>query len=184
MARLFVAIYPPIETASRLLAQLDRLGPEALPEHRRTRVDKVHLTVLFLGEVDARDVDRTAESVERAAAGVRAFDLCPRWLMTLPPQKPARLVAAGTDAPSALIELRKRLVQRLSSGRRRVQDFLPHLTLCRFTRPTPVELEPRPLDVEGFPVTELSLMQSRLEPSGSEHRRLLRVALRPARSPR
>lgn len=184
MARLFVAIHPPIETATRLLDALHRLEPEALPEHRPTRVDKLHLTLLFLGEIDARDVDRTAESVERAAAGVRAFELGPEWLLTLPQQKPARVLAATTNAPSALVELRKRLVQRLSSGRRRVQGFVPHLTLCRFTRPTPLDFETRPLDVPDFPVEELSLMQSRLEPEGSEHRRLLRVELRPARTHR
>ncbi|WP_419192140.1 RNA 2',3'-cyclic phosphodiesterase [Engelhardtia mirabilis] len=174
MTRLFVAVHPPLAIATDLLATLDGLD---LPDHRLTRPDQIHLTVLFVGEVDERDVPLVAESVERAAAGVRAFELAPDGWMALPERGPSRLIAAGAQAPSALAELHRRLAARLVVKGRKPRSFLPHLTLCRFTRPTPFELSAPFPGVAPFEIGEVSLMRSVLRPEGAEHRQVARFAL-------
>lgn len=175
-ARLFVALYPPAEVASELLA---RLPLDELPAHRATPQHKVHLTALFIGEVDTRELDRVKESVESAARGVNAFELQPLHLSPLPTGKEdARLVAAITDAPNQLLELHERLAHRLSGQRKRDGRFLPHLTLCRFERPARVDLATTLTDLEPFRVESISLMQSRLGEAGATHRGLARVGLR------
>lgn len=174
VARLFVALYPPREVAGALLEQLEALR---LPPHRATPLEQVHMTLSFLGEVSDRDWPETAESVERGAAGVRAFELTPRALVTLPERSLARLVAATTDAPAALLELRARLVARLVTRRRKEAPFRPHMTLCRFRAPTRCALPASELSLPTFPVEAISLQRSILRPEGAEHRQVARVHL-------
>ncbi len=174
MLRLFLALYPPAAVARELLEQLARLE---LPQHRPTPLDQVHMTVLFLGDVDERDLTATVESAERAAASVAPFELKVNALEALPEQGLARLIAAATDAPRELVELRRRLVSRLAAQRAKPGPLHPHLTLCRFPSPTRLDFEPVPLAGPAFRVDALSLQKSVLHTAGAEHRQIARIAL-------
>ena len=174
MARIFVACYPPPATARTLLAELGELE---LPEHRPTTVDQLHLTLQFVGNVHPKQLEALVETVERAAAGVRSFRLEPDRLTQLPQSGPARLVAALAPAPSALLELHKRLASRLLKPGRGAKSFLPHLTLARFGTPQAGFQLDHGLELEGFEVDEIAVMESRLRPEGAEHRCLKRVGL-------
>lgn len=166
--RLFVAIHPPPECAA---AMLDALAPLLLPEHRRTSTEQVHLTLQFIGDTPVREMDRVRESVLRATGGLCSFDLTPERLIRLPERGPARLIAAETDAPSALLELQRRLAHRLAQGaRRRPGDrFLPHMTLCRFRSPAQLDLSEIPLQIARFAVDRITLMRSTLTHEGARH---------------
>jgi 2'-5' RNA ligase len=172
--RLFIALYPPLEVARELLAALAALE---LPAHRATLPEQLHMTVLFLGATPERELDAVLESIDRAAAGVGSFTLTPRSLARLPERGPARLVAALTDSPPALLELRRRLVARLASARRKPGPLTPHFTLCRFRAPTSCELGAVPLHAAPFEVASLSLRSSVLRPEGAEHRQIAGVNL-------
>src|SRR5687768_18549446 len=100
--RLFVAAYPPRDIAQ---AMLDAMRALKLPSHRATVCEQLHMTLQFIGDTPARDLETTIESVERAAAGLSAFELAVRSLIQLPQRGPARLIAAETDAPATLLEL-------------------------------------------------------------------------------
>lgn len=107
----------------------------------------------------------------RASAAERMLALLAG--LELPERGPARLVAVVTDAPGELLELKRRLARRLSRSLRRdgTERFTPHLTLCRFRRPT--RLAPRvEADASGvgaFVVEEVRLMRSVLRREGAEH---------------
>jgi len=172
--RLFVALYPPQPVVAALFEALAR---EPLPPHRTTPLDQVHLTAHFVGEVDERQLDAVVESVRAAARGVQPFELAPLHLAPLPENGPARLVAALTSAPSALVELHERLVARLARGRRKGAAFLPHLTLARFDAPTRCEVATPLVHVPPFAVDAVHLMQSRIGDGAVHHRGLVRVEL-------
>jgi 2'-5' RNA ligase len=175
--RLFVAIYPPPEHVERLAAALGALD---LPPHRLTPRAQVHLTLHFIGEVPASDLDDAIESVQRSAAGLPDFSLTTRRLITLPRRGPSRLVAAETDAPPTLLEAQRRLVTRLAARpRRRPGDrFTPHLTLCRFRSPARGLRIDVPVEAAGaFHVDRIALMRSVLRPEGAEHREVASVEL-------
>lgn len=165
--RLFVAIYPPPEIA-RALATAARA--QKLPDGRLTPVRQIHMTVYFIGERPHKDLEGICESVERSASGLPAFDLTPTDLIGLPARGPARMIAARTDAPSALLELQSRLVRRLArEPRAKPSDrFLPHMTLQRFTSPTRRDLG-SPLTVDPFRVTRVALVRSTLSHEGAVH---------------
>lgn len=173
--RLFVAVYPPVESA-RGIVELLR-GVE-LPEHRLVPPEQVHMTLQFIGDTDERQLAEVMESVERAAAGVEAFSLRPRELMCLPESGDARLVAIETDAPAGLLEIQRRLAAKLARNPRDRQRFLPHMTVCRFRNGARVwRVERRAVEVEPFAVREIRLMESVLRPGGAEHREVGRAVL-------
>ena len=178
--RLFVAIYPPPPVAERLLEAVRRLP---LPPHRPVPAAQVHLTVHFIGDCPAGDLPRTLESVELAGAGLRGFTLTPTRLVTLPTRGPRRLIAAASEAPATLEEIKRRLVTRLAR-RPSHRPFLPHLTLARFR--SPVSLGAGDLEIGldesshgplGFDVDHLKLMKSDLRPEGAVHREVATVPL-------
>jgi len=166
--RLFVAAYPPPETAVALLASLEQLD---LPPNRPVAPDQVHMTLHFIGETPESKVDAIAETVRHAAGGLDSFVLTPRQLITLPQRPMVRLVAAATDRPAALLELQRRLVTRLARNpRHRAGDrFRPHLTLCRLGSPAKLAAIEVPLGVPPFLVEEIVLVRSTLRPQGAHH---------------
>lgn len=174
--RMFVAVYPPPAVQLELL---EALTGRTLPPHRVTERDQVHLTLQFIGDVAVRELEAVKESVRRSAAGVGDFELRPLRLTTLPERGPARLVAVETDAPPALLEVQRRLRKRLARNakERAAEGFLPHLTIARFTAPTPGFALAVPLACEPFAVHGISLMRSVLAPDGARHSEVEHVAL-------
>ncbi len=174
--RLFVSIDPPREVAERLLESLNGLS---LPPHRVTRVEHVHMTLVFVGDTRRRDVRSVVESVERSCAGLGRFMLAARELVTIPDEGPARLVAATMDSPPALLEIQRRLATRLAKPKRsgKPEVFTPHLTLCRFPEGTANGAWSGMVDVAGFEVSRVRLMASVLRPGGAEHEVVAEVTL-------
>lgn len=177
--RLFVAAYPPPEVADALARAAQALD---LPPHRPTPPDQVHLTLLFLGEVDPRRLDSVIESAERAAAGIGAFELAPDRLISLPERGPARLVAAAAPEAPPLTELTRRLAHRLAAHRRKERSragerFLPHLTLLRFRSAVAKLVVDEAIPVERFVVDRISVMRSTLLRGGAEHREVKEIGL-------
>lgn len=173
--RLFVSIDPPADIADQL-ARITALA--GWPGARATAADHIHLTAHFIGEVGARDLERTLESVDRAAAGLGSFTITLNRLSPLPDAEAPRLVAAIADRPPPLMELHRRLVHRLARRPREGDRFDPHLTLARFPQP-PGPLPPLPALPAGlsFRVEHAAVKQSVLHPSGAEHRTIRLVSL-------
>lgn len=172
--RLFIAAYPPPEIAAALVDAARGLGLSSL---KPSSPDQVHITLLFIGDTDERRLDETAESMHRAASGVRAMSLSVDRLIALPERGDARLIAGEASAPPVLTELQKRLAQRLVRTRpTRERGFLPHLTLGRFPG-SGVRLRERAWRVAklAFQLAEIRLMASVLKPSGAEHREMERA---------
>jgi 2'-5' RNA ligase len=166
--RLFVAAYPPPALARSMLDLLDDI---ALPAHRRTPADQVHLTLQFIGDTPVNRLDETIESVEKATGGLAAGMLEPRRLVALPERGHARLIAVVLDASPSLLELQRRLATRLAHNvRARPGDrYLPHITLCRFRAPAPPPALAADVELEAFPVTTVRVMRSALKPDGARH---------------
>lgn len=167
--RLFVAAYPPPVVVGSLQAARRAVAVEGL---REVAPEQVHLTLQFIGPVEARDLGRVEESVGAACRGAGAFGLRPLRLISLPGRGPVRVIAAETDAPPGVVELHRRLAQRLVRRPRgdAADRFLPHLTLARARAGEAVERVDQPLDCEAFGVDRVVLVRSVLHADGAEHR--------------
>ncbi len=161
--RLFFALWP---DPGRQRAW-HRLGREVAEAGRPVAAANLHLTLLFLGEVDGQR-RRCLEAVARQAAGVAApFELTlERWGHW----RRSRVVWLGprrTPPPLA------RLVSSLRQGAQtrcelpaEAHPFRPHVTLARGVRAAPdrwPELEPQRWPVEDF-VLVRSLLRTSAPP--------------------
>jgi 2'-5' RNA ligase len=175
--RLFVAInLPP--------AVRDALWQAAAPlRERRYPVkwvapDAMHLTVKFLGEVDAAREPAIGGALARAAGAVKPFPLPLAGFGAFPSADHPRVVWAGCDAVPALELLHHDVEVALMEQGFALEGrpFRPHLTLGRVRDGAkPREFSALAAQLEGmtfeadFVVSSLDLMQSTLSPKGSAY---------------
>jgi 2'-5' RNA ligase len=149
MARLFLAVWP--DDAAR--ARLDRLAQEValVAQGKAVGREKIHLTLVFLGEV-AREREEAIASVARAAAASEPFAL---MLDRVGSFRRARVGWAGASVePPALHHLQLRLEAGLRAAGFALEErpFRPHVTLARkIAQPLPMAaIEPIELACDAF----------------------------------
>jgi 2'-5' RNA ligase len=187
MARLFTAVElaPDIRLAigerQRALATLMR--EQSLPELRLVRPEQLHLTLVFIGEVDDERA-AAVEAVMRPDIPVDPFDIELSSCGVFPARGSARVLwlgvgrgAGGLEQLFDVVARRARAAGVSIEGR----PFTPHLTVGRWpgdsrSRPTP-QL-PDPGVVAAQRVAEVTLFQSRLTSRGAEHAVVTRATLR------
>jgi 2'-5' RNA ligase len=176
--RLFAAIPVVGEGRVQLEGVLARLSELGWPV-RWVRPEQLHLTVKFLGEVEAARVAEVSEALAGASAGVRALAFGLRELGTFPGIPRARVVWAGLEAEPAL-ELMVDRIERAChalgfpiEGR----PFRPHVTLGRVLESgrLPREAGERlaaAAPTGNFVADRLVLYHSRLGPGGPRYESL------------
>ena len=147
-----------------------------------------HLTLLFLGEVDDRDLPAVCRIVANATATEPPFTVCVSGVGAFPNvRRPKTLWAGITDGAAELIRLHDALEQPLldlGCYRREERTYTPHLTLGRVKseedgNALAPEL-PKHLGWTGgqTTVTEVVLFSSELRRDGPEYTALGRGKLR------
>jgi 2'-5' RNA ligase len=148
---------------------------------RPTPAGQVHLTVVFIGEVDDSRAAAIAESM-RAPLAADRFEIAFDGFGVFPPRGPARVLWIGVGSgASAMVDLFSRVMRRLETVGvpREQRPYVPHLTIGRWRDGE----GPRHLELPAFgpPVVDhvagVTLFESRLRPSGAEHVALLRCPL-------
>ena len=133
MARLFFAVWPDAAAA----AALEKLAREVaeVAGGKPVRGAKLHLTLAFLGEVDAARMEALADCARLRA---HAFRL---ELDQVGAFRRARVAWAGASAPPpALLDLQEKLASRLAKAGFTLEEreYTPHVTLARrIDRPLP-----------------------------------------------
>ncbi|MDP1663122.1 MAG: RNA 2',3'-cyclic phosphodiesterase [Phycisphaerales bacterium] len=180
--RLFVALTPDPAAAAAMAAGAAVLT-ERLPPHRLIPAEQLHLTLAFIGDTRPKEVRGIKESVDRSCAGLRPFTLTAQRIITIPTPDdggPPRLIAAATDAPPTLLEIQRRLAQRLTKPKKngRRPRFLPHLTLARYQHGETSEAIDQPLTHPAqWQVTGCTLYASVLTAAGSVYNEVHRATL-------
>lgn len=140
MMRLFVAVVPPQDVVADLdeFVEPRRLvpdGPRWISSHYW------HLTLAFMGNALARDLDELEERLTEVAQRTRPFDMFLTGAGVFPDPTAARVLWAGVDSDggASLGRLAQRC--RTAAGRAGMRvdgaTFHPHLTLARWR--TPIE---------------------------------------------
>jgi 2'-5' RNA ligase len=176
--RLFIAI--PLPDAVRL--ELSRLG-EALRGVSWVPARQLHLTLRFLGDVDAARADALAQGL--ASVRVQSFILPVEGVGAFPPKGPPQVVWAGVGSGHPhLFQLRQRVDDAvLAAGvDLDVRHFLAHVTLGRCGKGgTPAALSwlhrHAGFSAAPFWAREFDLCSSRLTSEGAEHSLVRRYAL-------
>jgi 2'-5' RNA ligase len=178
--RLFVALEIPAAVRDNLAAQIKELrhlpAPLADKRLRWVRPENLHVTLKFIGEVEAARLDGIRRAL--TAIGLDApVGLELRGLGFFPDERYPRVLWVGLNASGNLPAL-ARDIDRALEGQGIARDqraFTPHLTLARF--------EPRAFDEKlrtaiqknsqrefgAFEAREFHLIQSKLQPSGAAY---------------
>lgn len=142
------------------------------------RSDNLHLTLKFLGQVEAGRIGAIGEAVAAAATGCGSIRLVFQGLGAFPSPRAARVVWIGlSHGAEALAELQARIEEKLESlgFAREAQPFTAHLTLGRVRGPAHREQLARALTgASAEPLGEMvlkriELMKSNLSTGGSRY---------------
>lgn len=176
--RLFFALELPGEVREAAAAHAARLRGE-FPGARASwpRPESLHLTLKFLGDVEAARVETLSRAADASAAGLAAFALTVEGAGAFPPRGAARVLWLGVrDDSGRLSTLRQRLEDECAAAgfARESKPFKPHLTLARLRAPQDAaalseahrraDFGPHAFRVSGF-----VLMRSELGPGGSRY---------------
>jgi 2'-5' RNA ligase len=136
MARLrtFIAIDLGEEIRDRLVRLQESLA-RAAPEVKWVEQDNLHVTLLFLGEVDQREIHDVCRAVEAGASIVPAFALHVEGTGCFPNARRPRIlwtgIGQGAAETVALHAALERPLLELGCYRREERKFTPHVTLGR-----------------------------------------------------
>jgi RNA 2',3'-cyclic 3'-phosphodiesterase len=197
--RLFVAVDLPDE-ARQAIAVRQKLWAGRLSKSKGALklIDplRMHLTLLFIGEVPEARVPAIVESMN-APAGMAPFDVTFGGVGVFPPRGAPRVLWIGiTDGAARLEQLQREIAQRVRTVDIAFDDrpFHPHLTLGRWRgadrrrpsevrRSTPERLRrdiaalERSDRIARVRVTRATLYQSRLSSSGPAYTTLAHANL-------
>ncbi len=161
-ARLFVAV-DIAETERAALEAWARTAVGGDPALRVGAVDRIHLTLAFLGHRPAGEIDELVPVVRGAAAPVGPLGVAgPLWLA---PRRPHVLTVELDDPRDELGSLHDRTwsaLEELGHERER-RAFRPHLTVARVRhRSRPRTLEVPPVGLDEVTPEALTLYRSHL----------------------
>jgi RNA 2',3'-cyclic 3'-phosphodiesterase len=171
--RLFVAVDVP---AQHLQFLADKTAPlrEKWPG-RWAPIENQHITLKFLGWVDAAALDRAASICADAAADRSPVSLTLTGLGSFPSRRRMRVLWVGLNDPKGvLVDLAEALERGFESlgFEPEKRDFTPHLTLARFKMPIRLDEQLPDISVTELPefdVAALRLYRSHLSPRGARY---------------
>ncbi len=177
--RLFIAIELPPSVRRELSALQERLRPRC-PGWRFVRAEGIHLTLRFLGEVDAARDAASRGAWREAAAASAAIRLRIGGLGVFPGAARPRVLWVGTNEASESAGRLEALARRMEEAARacgfppETRPFRAHLTLARAGSGGPPALPPPDaggcaLDVRA---EEAALIRSELRPDGARYSRI------------
>ena len=184
--RAFIAIEIPQavkEGLAGVQVRLENAGADA----SWPRPEGVHLTLKFLGEVGEGRVTEIMQALALALIDTKLFRLGVAGVGTFPNPTSARVVWLGVTGDVETLVALQAAVEQAMVGLGMDPDsrpYTPHLTLGRIRkiRDRAAWLaglaSVKDSSLPGFEVASVSLIESRLRPSGAVYREIGRVALK------
>lgn len=164
--RIFAALELP-ETVVRCISDWQEPYFSRYPSIKWVRVDRMHLTLRFFGNVPGSVVGRIREIMSSWHPGTLEFSLC--TLGTFGERRSPSVFWLGGRFPEEISEIALELGRIADDkGRKATKRFIPHLTVARRKPVAELpELDP-PAEINGV-FTEAAVINSRLTPEGPEY---------------
>ena len=183
MTRAFLALEVPAAVKTQLVAAQENLRRE-LPRARWTRSDGWHLTLKFLGEVEAPALEELATALAprlRGHGGV-SVRLGGTGFFPSPERPRVAWVGGAADGAESIVAEVERAAEAAGFPRER-RPWSIHLTQARLKDRWPSAAVDRflewgeTLDLEAFDCREVVLFESDLQPGGAVYTALERLPL-------
>jgi 2'-5' RNA ligase len=169
--RTFVAVFPPLEVRREALSWAKRRSSD--DRVRWTSPENVHLTLKFLGNVEAEAFGSIRAALGEVCAQHAPFDAALAELGAFPSARRAKTLwigaGEGSDRLRSLAADVDNALAPLGFVREK-RPYVPHLTLGR-ARGRPLHLNlPSGAEVARFRVRRVELAESRLAAEGATYR--------------
>ena len=176
--RVFCAIELPDDVRARLedhVARLRKEVPDAVASW--SRVENIHLTLKFFGNVGVDRIPAISEAASRAVQEFSSFQICVGGTGVFPKPSRAQVLWIGVNDPSGCLSALHQKFDRecLAEGfPKEDRAYRPHLTIARLRQPEGARrLADAHLNMNfaviEVPITELVLFRSELSPKGSKY---------------
>jgi 2'-5' RNA ligase len=190
--RLFFAVQVPEAVKDELQQIQARLQRAALPGARWTPREQLHLTLRFLGNVEARRLDDLLVASRAVCRGFLPLELRATQIGFFPPERPPRVVWAGVKGDDAQLGALQHQLQHATlsfTSEAPEPRFVAHITLARLKTVSPgasreLHASARRLSIRQFgawTATGVALMRSELEAQGAHHSEVVLLPLGAAR---
>lgn len=188
MIRSFIAIELPDSIQNHLRQVIAALKAAGRLPVRWLPVENIHLTLKFLGDVEAGKLKLLADELNRLAGLQAPFDLTIGGMGAFPSARRPRVVWVGIQAPPVLAELAQQMEHLGMKFGIEPEDrpFSPHLTIGRVQQHAAVEAlqvvteqltKMKVGDLGIVSVESVCLFRSELRPSGAIYTLLKRAKL-------
>ncbi|HEX6649955.1 MAG TPA: RNA 2',3'-cyclic phosphodiesterase [Pyrinomonadaceae bacterium] len=184
--RVFCAVELPDAVRVRLQKHITGLR-EGVPDVPAswTRVENIHLTVKFFGNVAVDQIPKISEATSRAVKDFDSFQIEIGGIGVFPKLSRAQVLWIGvSDLSGKLLELQRRLENEFAKAGFPKEDraYKPHLTIARIRKPEGARrLADAHLNMSFEPaeliVNELILFRSELSSKGSKYTAISRHKL-------
>jgi len=180
--RTFLALEVPLPVREAVCRWIDGLR-DSIRGVRWVSIEQMHLTLRFLGVIDAETLDRVKTAAAHSAVTIPALQLKVEEAGVFPHLRRPRVVWVGISGEiDGLKQLNQELERSLKGLKvhqeRTVRDFHPHITLGRIRdskKAVGVEkiiLSGKDRHFGELPVTALTLFQSELTSAGARYTKL------------
>ncbi len=179
--RAFIALAIPMSAKSLLEEVVEPLVVQTRDQVRWVNIEGIHLTLKFLGNVDAARIEPVAEAMCQVSLGTSPFRLALSGMGMFPNEKRPRVIWARVQGDlDSLGELQARIEDQVSSQgfSREKRAFSPHLTLRRVRDNTASDAR-RQIGAavtacsmgptESWQVDSVRLVRSHLTPGGATY---------------
>ncbi|OGE31298.1 2'-5' RNA ligase [Candidatus Daviesbacteria bacterium RIFCSPHIGHO2_02_FULL_36_13] len=139
--RFFIALEIPSENSPQFQAIQDRLST-LITQVRLTSLDKIHLTLAFLGEQSDDLVPKLTEILEEAAKNISPFEVTPAYIDGFPDIHNPNILWVGVKGDiDKVLQIRERIKDGLASIQLPVDErrFIPHITIAKFNETLKVD---------------------------------------------
>lgn len=152
-----------------------------------TRPEGMHLTLKFLGEVEEKRVPKIEAALDSVVNGIGPSSLSVSGMGTFPDRRRPRVVWIGLkEDGDRLIKMQENVERELGAigFPAEKRGFTPHITLGRIRSNRNIEKlldlieKEKGVNLDGFTVTNVYLMESKLRPTGAVYTELYSAPLK------
>jgi 2'-5' RNA ligase len=181
--RVFCAVELPDAVRARLEDHVRRLRKE-VPEAAASwsRVENIHLTLKFFGNVEVKRIEKISAAAERVAKQFSTFQIGFGETGVFPrPSRPQVLWIGVSDPSGQLSALQQRFESECAAEGFEKEDraYRPHLTIARLRKPDGVLADTHlkmPFEMIQIHLTELVVFRSELSSKGSRYTPISKVS--------
>jgi 2'-5' RNA ligase len=187
--RSFIAIELPSDIRSKLDELQKELKQNKLQQIKWANPSGIHLTLKFLGNIDAGDIDKITGAIRESCRGYKKFTLELAELGVFPNYKRPRVIWLGVGGQmDILLKLQRQIDDKLEliGFPREKRPFSPHITLGRVRDSiTSNEQEQYGGVIQNkkynerhiISVSSVNLMRSQLQPTGAIYSEISSIKL-------